>query len=217
MRLAKRGVGLLTGSLGVISEAVHAGLALVASRFALAAVRTSRKPADHEHPYGHGRAENLASFGEGVSLLVAAIGIAYEGIRRLLGAPVEVDPALYAIGLMAGTILLEIGRATVLLRSARRWNSPALAAGAQDRMADILSSAGVLGGLVGVRLGFAWADVAAALLVSLLIFRSAGLLVYRSGDILIDRAPSGVEEDVRRTIGGVPGVRGVGAVRVRRS
>src|SRR5262249_29690716 len=115
------------------------------------------------------------------------------------------------------TILLEIGRATVLLRSARRWNSPALAAGAQNRMADILSSAGVLGGLVGVRLGFAWADVAAALLVSLLIFRSAGLLVYRSGDILIDRAASGVEEDVRRTIGGVPGVRGVGAVRVRRS
>lgn len=217
MLLAKLVVGLLTGSLGMISEAAHTGLDLVASAFALMAVRTARKPADREHPYGHGRAENLASFGEGVILLVAAIGIAYEGIRRLLGAPVEVDPALYAIGLMAGTILLEIGRATVLLRSARRWNSPALAAGAQNRIADILSSAGVLVGLVGVRLGFAWADVAAALLVSLLIFRSAGLLVYRSGDILIDRAPSGVEEAVRRTIGGVPGVRGVGAVRVRRS
>ena len=217
MLLAKLTVGLLTGSLGMISEAAHTGLDLVASAFALMAVRTARKPADREHPYGHGRAENLASFGEGVILLVAAIGIAYEGIRRLLGAPVEVDPALYAIGLMAFTILLEIGRATVLLRSARRWNSPALAAGAQNRIADILSSAGVLGGLVGVRLGFAWADVAAALLVSLLIFRSAGLLVYRSGDILIDRAPSGVEEAVRRTIGGVPGVRGVGAVRVRRS
>lgn len=217
MLLAKLVVGLLTGSLGMISEAAHTGLDLVASAFALMAVRTARKPADREHPYGHGRAENLASFGEGVILLIAAIGIAYEGIRRLLGAPVEVDPALYAIGLMAGTILLEIGRATVLLRSARRWHSPALAAGAQNRIADILSSAGVLGGLVGVRLGFAWADVAAALLVSLLIFRSAGLLVYRSGDILIDRAPSGVEEAVRRTIGGVAGVRGVGAVRVRRS
>lgn len=217
MLLAKLTVGLLTGSLGMISEAAHTGLDLVASTFALMAVRAARKPADREHPYGHGRAENLASFGEGVILLVAAIGIGYEGIRRLLGAPVEVDPALYAIGLMAFTILLEIGRATVLLRSARRWNSPALAAGAQNRIADILSSAGVLGGLVGVRLGFAWADVAAALLVSLLILRSAGLLVYRSGDILIDRAPSGVEEEVRRTIGGVPGVRGVGAVRVRRS
>ena len=217
MLLAKLSVGLLTGSLGMISEAVHTGLDLVASGFALAAVRTARKPADHEHPYGHGRAENLASFGEGVILLVAAIGIAYEGVRRLLGAPVEVDPALYAIGLMAGTIVLEIGRATVLLRSARRWSSPALAAGAQNRMADVLSSAGVLSGLIGVRLGYAWADVAAALLVAVLIFRSAGLLVYRSGDILIDRAPSGVEEAVRQTIAGVSGVRRVGAVRVRRS
>src|SRR5262252_1429276 len=217
MLLAKLSVGLLTGSLGMISEAVHTGLDLVASGFALAAVRTARKPADHEHPYGHGRAENLASFGEGVILLVAAIGIAYEGVRRLLGAPVEVDPALYAIGLMAGTIVLEIGRATVLLRSARRWSSPALAAGAQNRMADVLSSAGVLAGLIGVRLGFAWADVAAALLVAVLIFRSAGLLVYRSGDILIDRAPSGVEEAVQRTIAGVSGVRRVGPVRVRRS
>jgi len=217
MLLAKLSVGLLTGSLGMISEAVHTGLDLVASGFALAAVRTARKPADHEHPYGHGRAENLASFGEGVILLLAAIGIAYEGIRRLLGAPVEVDPALYAIGLMAGTIVLEVGRATVLLRSARRWSSPALAAGAQNRMADVLSSAGVLAGLIGVRLGFAWADVAAALLVAVLIFRSAGLLVYRSGDILIDRAPSGVEEAVQRTIAGVSGVRRVGPVRVRRS
>ena len=215
--LAKLTVGLLTGSLGMISEAIHTGLDLVASGFALAAVQTARKPADHEHPYGHGRAENLASFGEGVILLVAAVGIAYEGVRRLVGAPVEVDAALYAIALMAGTILLEIGRATILLRSARRWASPALAAGAQNRMADVLSSAGVLAGLIGVRLGFAWADVAAALLVAVLIFRSASLLVYRSGDILIDRAPSGIEEDLRRTIAGVPGVRRVGAVRVRRS
>ncbi len=217
MLLAKLVTGLLTGSLGMISEAVHTGLDLVASTFALLAVRTARKPADREHPYGHGRAENLASFGEGLILLVAAVGIAYEGIRRLLGAPVQVDPATYAIGLMAGSIVLEAIRATVLLRSARRWSSPALAAGAQNRLADILSSAGVLAGLVGVRLGLAWADVAAALLVSLLILRSAGLLVYRSGDILIDRAPSGMEEAVRRTIQAVPGVRGVGAVRVRRS
>ena len=217
MLLAKLVTGLLTGSLGMISEAVHTGLDLVASTFALLAVRTARKPADREHPYGHGRAENLASFGEGLILLVAAVGIAYEGIQRLLGAAVQVDPAAYAIGLMAGSILLEAVRATVLLRSARRWSSPALAAGAQNRLADIVSSAGVLAGLVGVRFGLAWADVAAAFLVSLLILRSAGLLVYRSGDILIDRAPSGMEEAVRRTIQAVPGVRGVGAVRVRRS
>ncbi|HEY7200625.1 MAG TPA: cation diffusion facilitator family transporter [Candidatus Dormibacteraeota bacterium] len=217
MLLAKLAAGLVTGSLGLLSEAAHTGLDLVASGFAVVAIRAARKPADPEHPYGHGRAENLASLGEGVILLIAAAGIAFEGVRRLLGEPVEVDPALYAIGLMAGTMLLEAVRATALLRTARAWGSPALAAGAQNRLADIVSSAGVLAGLVGVRLGFQWADIAAALLVAVLVARAAAMLVYRSADILIDRAPSGVEDAVRQTIAAVPGVRRVGAVRVRRS
>jgi cation diffusion facilitator family transporter len=217
MLVAKLVTGILTGSLGMLSEAMHTGLDLVASAFALLAIRAARKPADREHPYGHGRAENLASLGEGIILLIAAAGIAFEGVRRLLGEPVHIDPALYAIGLMAGTMLLEFVRATVLLRTARASGSPALAAGAQNRLADIASSAGVLAGLLGVRLGLAWADVAAALVVALVVARAAGLLVYRSADILIDRAPSGVEEAVRGTISSVPGVRRVGSVRVRRS
>jgi cation diffusion facilitator family transporter len=215
--LAKLLVAVLTGSLGMLSEAVHTGLDLVASVFALVAIRAARKPADSEHPYGHGRAENLAALGEGIILLIAAAGIAFEGLRRLLGQPVAVDPAFYAIGLMAGTIVLELVRATVLRRAATTFGSPALGAAAQNRRADILSSAGVLAGLIGVRLGLAWADVAAALLVAFLVARAAGLLVYRSADILIDRAPVGVEAGVRRTIAGVAGVRRVGAVRVRRS
>ena len=215
--LAKLTIAVLTGSLGLLSESVHSGLDLVASGFALVAIRAARKPADSEHPYGHGRAENLAALGEGLILLVAAAGIAFEGVRRLLGQPVQVDPALYAIGLMAGTILLELVRATALRRAADAFRSPALAAAAQNRRADVLSATGVLAGLVGVRLGLAWADVAAALLVALLVARAAGLLVYRSADILIDRAPIGVEDALRRTIAGVPGVRRVGVVRVRRS
>ena len=215
--LAKLTTALLTGSLGVLSETLHTGLDLVASGFALIAIRTALKPADREHPYGHGRAENLAALGEGIILLIAAVGIAFEGVRRLLGEPVQVDPALYAIGLMAATIPLELVRATVLRRTARASGSPALAAGAQNRLADIVTSAGVLAGLIGLRLGVAWADVAAAMLVALLVARAAGLLVYRSADILIDRAPVGVEERLRRTIAGVAGVRRVGAVRVRRS
>jgi cation diffusion facilitator family transporter len=217
MLTAKLVTAVLTGSLGMLSETVHTGLDLVASGFALFAIRAARKPADREHPYGHGRAENLASLGEGAILLVAAAGIAFEGIRRLLGEPVTVDAAPYAIALMAGTIVLEILRATVLQRTARAWGSPALAAGAQNRLADILSSAGVLAGLIGVRLGLAGADAAAALLVAVFVARAAALLVYRSADILIDRAPIGVEEGVRRAIAGVSGVRRVGAVRVRRS
>jgi cation diffusion facilitator family transporter len=215
--LAKLATGLLTGSLGVLGEAAHTALDLVASGFAVFAIRAARKPADREHPYGHGRAENLASLGEGVVLLVASAGIAFEGGRRLLGESASVDPALYAMALMAATIVLEGVRATVLLRTARAWNSPALSAGAQNRLADVLTSAGVLAGLIGVRLGFGWADAAAALLVAAVVARAATMLLYRSSDILIDRAPAGVEEAVRRTIGEVPGVRRVGAVRVRRS
>jgi cation diffusion facilitator family transporter len=215
--VAKLVAGLLTGSLGMLSEAAHTGLDLVASVFAVLAIRAARKPADREHPYGHGRAENLAALGEGAILLLAAFGIGFEGVRRLLGEAVQVDPALYAMGLVGGTILLELVRATVLRRTAHAWKSPALAAGAQNRLVDVLSAAGVLAGLAGVRLGYGWADAAAALLVAVLVARAAGLLVYRSGDILIDRAPLGVEDGVRRTIAGVPGVRRVGAVRVRRS
>jgi cation diffusion facilitator family transporter len=215
--LAKLTTAVLTGSLGMLSESLHTGLDLVASGFALLAIRAARKPADSEHPYGHGRAENLAALGEGIILVIAAAGIAFEGVRRLLGEPVQVDPALYAIGLMSGTIVLELVRATVLRQAARVFGSPALGAAAQNRQADILSSAGVLAGLVGVRLGLPWADVAAALLVALLVARAAGLLLYRSADILIDRAPVGVEDALRRTIAGVAGVRRVGTVRVRRS
>ncbi len=215
--LAKLTAGLLTGSLGLLGEAAHSALDLLASIFALLAVRTARKPADHEHPYGHGRAENLAAFGEGLILLLTAVVIAFEAIRRLIGEPVHVDPALYAIALVAGTMLLEIGRATTLRWASRRWHSPALAAGAQNRFADIFSSAGVLAGLLGVRFGFGWADAGAGLLVAAIIGRSAGLLAWRSADILMDRAPKGVEEAVRDAIQGVEGVRAVRGVRVRRS
>jgi cation diffusion facilitator family transporter len=215
--VAKLVAGLLTGSLGLLSEAAHSSLDLVASAFAFLAVRAARKPADREHPYGHGRAENLAAFGEGVVLLVASLAIAYEGVRRLLGEPVHVDPAPYAIALLAGTVLLELGRFTVLSWAGRAWDSAALAAGAQNRLADIFSSSGVLVGLVGVRLGYVWADAVAALVVAAVIARAAGLLTWRSGDILIDRAPRGVEESLRSTIGGVAGVREVRSVRVRRS
>jgi cation diffusion facilitator family transporter len=215
--VAKLVVGILTGSLGIISEAVHSTFDLVASGFALLAVRTAAKPADREHPYGHGRAENLAAFGEGLLLLLTALGIAYEALARLFGKPVAVNPAGYALGLMVASMLIETGRAAVLRRVGRISGSSALEADAQNRIADVLSSLGVLAGLIGVRLGFLDADAIAALVVAALIARAAVNVAWRAGDILIDRAPAGVEDELRRAIGGVEGVREVRAVRVRRS
>ena len=210
-------VGLLTGSLGILSEAVHSLLDLAASGFTLVAVRTSRKPADSEHPYGHGRAENLAAFAEGVILVITAAGIGFEAARRLAAGNAAIDPAWYAFALMAATLLIETGRAAVLRRVGRAADSAALQADAANRVSDVLSSIAVLVGLAGVRMGFVWADSVAALLVAAIIARAAFGIIWRSGDILIDRAPAGAEATLRDAIMRVNGVREVRSVRVRRS
>jgi cation diffusion facilitator family transporter len=215
--VAKLVVGLLTGSLGILSEAAHSFLDLAASAFTLVAVRTSRKPADTEHPYGHGRAENLAAFAEGVLLLVTAVLIALEAIRRLATGGATVNPAGYAFALLLGTLVIESGRAAVLRLVGRRASSEAMLADATNRLSDVLATLGVLAGLVGVRLGFSWADSLAALLVAGIVARAAGMIAWRSGDILIDRAPAGAEDQLRNAIRDVDGVRDVRSVRVRRS
>ena len=210
-------VGLLTGSLGILSEAVHSLLDLAASVFTLVAVRTARKPADTEHPYGHGRAENLAAFAEGVLLLITAAGIAFQAVHRLTVGGAAVNAAGYAFALLIGTLLIELGRGAVLRRVGREAGSDALQADATNRWSDVLATLGVLAGLVGVRIGFAWADSVAALLVALIIARAAGRLAWRSGDILMDRSPAGAERKLRAAIQSVKGVREVRSVRVRRS
>ena len=215
--LGKFVVGLLTGSLGILSEAAHSVMDLIASTFALVAVGAARKPADSEHPYGHGRAENLAAFGMGVLLMITAAGIGVEALRRLTTGGHTVNPAGYAFVLLIATLVIESGRAVVLRRVARIADSEALRADATDRLADVFAILAVLAGLFGVRLGFVWADSVAALLVAALIARAAVQVVWRSGDILMDRAPAGAESQLRTAIQSVPGVREVRSVRVRRS
>src|SRR5579864_5361587 len=214
---AKLVVGLLTGSLGILSEAGHSLFDLAASIFTLLAVRTARKPADREHPYGHGRTENLAAFAEGMLLVIIALAIAFEAIRRFVVGGPPVNPTGYAFVLLIGTIFIESGRAVVMRRIGRAISSDAMLADATDRLADVFANVGVLVGLIGVRAGLIWADAAAALLVAIVILRAAGLLTWRSGDILIDRAPAGAEDQLRNAIRKVDGVREVRSVRVRRS
>jgi cation diffusion facilitator family transporter len=215
--LGKLLVGLLTGSLGIISEAAHSGLDVVASGFALVAVRTARRPADAEHLYGHGRVENLAAYTEGILLLLTAGGIGLEAVRRLAGHPATVAATDYALAVIVGAAVIEAGRAVVLRWAGRAAGSDALTADAQNRVADVLSSLGVLAGLIGVRLGYPWADSVAALLVSGLIAVTAVQILRHAGDELMDRAPVGAEAGLRAAIAAVKGVREVRGVRVRRS
>src|SRR3989475_10849601 len=189
--LGKLIVGLLTGSLGIISEALHSLLDLAASVSPPFAVRPARKPADTEHPYGHGGAENLADFAEGVLLLITAAGIAFEAVHRLTLGGGAVNAAGYAFVLLIATLLIELGRAAVLRRVGREAGSDALLADATNRWSDVLATVGVLAGLAGVRMGLAWADSAAALLVAVIIARAAGTLAWRSGGRLSRRGPGG--------------------------
>src|SRR5260221_3853476 len=215
--LGKLVVGLLTGSLGIISEAAHSGLDVVASAFALVAVRTAGRPADAEHLYGHGRVENLAAYTEGILLVITAGGIALEAVRRLGGHAAGVTAADYAMALIVAAMVIEGGRAVVLRWAGRAAGSDALTADAQNRVADVLSSLGVLAGLVGVRLGYPWADSVAALRVAALMGVPAVQIPRHAGDELMDRAPVGAEAGLRAAIAAVKGIREVRAVRVRRS
>ncbi|MGH7776558.1 MAG: cation diffusion facilitator family transporter [Candidatus Dormibacterales bacterium] len=214
---AKLAAGLLTGSLGLVVEALHSGIDAVSSALAYGAVKTARKPPDREHPYGHGRAENLAAFGEGVLLLVTALAIAYAAVGRLAAGRHGVTNTEVGVWVLVATIGVESVRAEVLRRAGRAAHSQALEASFQNRLTDVLTSLGVLAGLVGVGAGYWWADSAAALAVAGIVLRSAAAICWRAGDILMDRAPAGAEEDLRRTIGAVPGVREIRSVRVRRS
>jgi cation diffusion facilitator family transporter len=212
--VAKVVVGLLTGSLALLSDAVHSGLDLTASILAYIAVRASERPADAEHPYGHGRAENLAAYTEGMLLLVASTIIGYEAVQRLR-QPTTVEVASYAIVLLVAILALEIGRTLFLRRLATATGSPAMAALATDKRSDLLSVSAVLLGLILTKVGVPNADSLAALVVAGLITWAAVRLLKQSVDVLMDRtvrdAASTVADAARR----VPGIKEVRSVRVR--
>lgn len=214
---AKLVAGLLTGSLALVSEALHSLLDLGASGLAFVAMRAAHRPADREHPYGHGRAENLAAFVEGVVLLITAGGVGAAAVEHLASGYSAVNPTGYALAITVGAVVIEGARAVALRRASRAVASEALAADAENRLADVASSLAVLFGLLAVKAGTPAADAAAALLVAAVLTFSASRILARSASILIDRSVPGAEEKVRAAVEGVDGVNEVRAVRVRRS
>lgn len=215
--VAKLGLGLLTGSLALVSDAVHSGLDTMASILAFVAVRTAAQPADPEHPYGHGKAENMAAYSEGLLLVIAAVLIGYEAIARLAGHPAALQVGPVVLGFLGFTIVLELGRSTLLRAVGAATKSASIQALATDKLADLLSVTAVLLGLFAVRFGYASGDAVAALLVALLILRAAVQLIRQAIDVLMDRAVSSVEQDVLDAARSVEGVRDARAARVRQS
>ena len=215
-------VGLATGSLGILSEAAHSGLDLVAAIITLFAVRWSGKPADEQHTYGHGKIENLSAMIETGLLLLTCGWIIYEAIQRLFFKSVHVEASVWAFGIMILSIVVDYNRSRALYGVARKYNSQALEADALHFSTDIWSSAVVILGLVLVRLAdtfnipsLAQADAVAALVVAGIVVFVSLQLGRRTIAGLLDEIPVGLRDEVVDIVKQVPGVRKVKHVRLR--
>jgi cation diffusion facilitator family transporter len=197
----KLGTGLATGSLGLISEAIHSGTDLVAALLTLFAVGVAGRPADRGHAYGHGKAEHLAALAEAAILVLASLYISFRAIAVLVGsAEPDVNPAWYAILVVLVVIAVDASRTVVSLRAARRYGSPALASNALHFGSDMAGSVAVLGGLLLARAGWLEGDAVSALFVALLVLLAAGRLMRRNVDVLMDRVPAEAERAARAAI-----------------
>ena len=216
LTVAKTVIGLLTGSLAILSEAGHSLLDLSATVLTYFAVRISGKPADAEHQYGHGKIESVTALAETALLFVLTAIVVFEAVQRLIGAhahAVEATAAAFAI--IIASIAIDFFRARALKRVAEATGSEALEADALHFRSDMWSSIAVLIGLFGVALGHAWADAAAALVVAVFICIAGYRLGRRTIGTLTDTAPGGAREHVAAIARQVPGVVAVERVRVR--
>ena len=184
----KLAAGIGANSLALISEAVHSGADFVAALLAFFALRVAGRPADPDHPYGHGKAEHLSALIEGTMLIVASAVIIYEAISRLLGSGPKVTTAPWVFGVVGLVICIDATRAVISWRAARKHHSAALAAGAVHFASDMAGTFAVLIGLLAVNAGYPAGDAVAALVVAMLVLIASGALLRQNADILLDRA-----------------------------
>ena len=191
----KLAAGAITGSIAIITEAVHSLIDLVASVVAFVSVRKADEPADADHPYGHEKVESLAATIEGMLILVGAGIIVFEATKRLVDGSV-VDSLGVGIAVMAFSVVANLGVSAVLMRQAREHESPALEGDAAHLRTDALTSAGVLVGLGLVEItGYASFDSITALLVAAAIVWAGIRIIRRSSGVLVDEALPDAEMD----------------------
>lgn len=224
MTMLKLVTGLLTGSLGMLSDAAHSGLDLIGAGLTLLSVRVSDKPADEDHTYGHGKFENLSAFAETFLMAASCIWIVWEAIDRIFLHPVIIRASFWPFLVLLLSIAVDYWRSRRLLAVARRYKSSALEADGMHFASDIWSSVAVIVGLIFTRLGeqfhipwMHYADPLAAIVVSLMILHFAWQLAWQTIGVLLDAVPT---EDRRRMLAevkSVPGVLAVDQARLRRS
>jgi cation diffusion facilitator family transporter len=222
--LLKIVVGVTTGSLGILSEAAHSGLDLIAAVITFFSVSVSDKPADADHQYGHGKVENFSAFIETGLLLLTCVWIIYEAIERLFFRRVEIEPSMWAFVVMLTSIGVDVWRSRALGRIAQKYDSQALEADALHFSTDVWSSSVVILGLLLVMAGRAYhigwlrdADPLAALIVAGIVVHVSWRLARKTVDALLDAAPAGVRSKIIEAVRRVEGVIEVDRVRIRRA
>ncbi|MHA2107940.1 MAG: cation diffusion facilitator family transporter [Candidatus Hodarchaeales archaeon] len=210
-------VGLWSGSLGILSEALHSALDLAAAAVTLFAVRSSARPPDSEHPYGHGKIESLSALFETLLLLITVLWIIFEATRRILLNDLEIitHPITFLVIIIA--IAIDYSRSRLLYKMAKKYDSQALKADALHFSTDILSSSVVFVGLLFAGLGFPLGDPLAAIGVAIIVLFMTVNLGKETIDSLLDRAPMGEKEKVQSVAEGVEGVLSCENIRIRKS
>jgi cation diffusion facilitator family transporter len=193
-------IGILTGSLGILSEALHSGLDLVAAVITYFSVRVSDKPADKEHNFGHGKIENYSAFIETILLVITCAWIIYEAVGRLTSGKTHIEVTAWSYIVIISSIIIDISRSRALSKVAKKYNSQALEADALHFSTDIWSSAVVLLGLICANFGLFLADSVAALFVALIVLFISYKLGKRATEVLLDKAPQETIDKVKKIL-----------------
>ena len=217
-------VGLHANSLGILAEAAHSALDLLASALTWVSLRIAARPADANHPFGHGKFESFSAFLEAGLLVATALAIGDAAVRRwMAGTAAVMRLDAWAFAVMATSMAVDGVRARYLRRASSAYGSDALAADALNYSSDIATSAAVLLGLALVGIGRRWqvgwllhADTAAALIVAAAMVGLALRLGRRMAGVLLDEAPPALSHDLRQALAGAPGVTEVERLRLRR-
>lgn len=210
-------IGILTGSLGILSEALHSGFDLVAAIITWFAVRVSDKPADNDHHFGHGKIENLSALIETILLLITCIWIVYEATDRLISGNTHFELNIWSYIVVVSSIIIDISRSRALMKAAKKHNSQALEADAIHFSSDILSSAVVLIGLICANFGFYKADSIAALAVAVIVVYISVKLGRRAINVLLDGVPKETYTKVREIMDSISEIEYYHDLKVRAS
>jgi cation diffusion facilitator family transporter len=216
LTIFKAVVGLLTGSLGIISEAIHSAMDVFAAGITVFSVRIASKPPDEKHNFGHGKIENVSALVEAGLLLLTCVWVLWEAFERLTGKQVHMIVNFWSFFVIIVAIFIDINRARILKNAAKKYNSQALEADALHFSSDILTSSVVLLGLIFSLFNIPTADTVAAIIVSFVVLYMSIRLAFNAVNLLLDSAPF-AKSRILEIINTVPEVKDVHDIRIRSS